>query len=275
MYVAYLSRSLLPQSIAPYLNFVGLIHKEVGLPNPLLGNWTLNTVGSGLRRLRGTPPRPRLPITIDILKGLRACLNLGNSRHASFWAICLTSFFGLFRKFRLLPVSTRTFDASKQFTRSDFSHTSSGYVITVRWSKTIQMGQRTLLIPLVPFPGSELCPVSAINNAFAFTGPHLQDHHKSQVFCYVSSSRTIKIFTYKMFMEYMKIFLSRLGVDHAQYGTHSFRRGGASFALNAGVSLDTISIMGDWKSDVMFLYLLMPLSQRLAAQQVLASHISS
>lgn len=51
--------------------------------------------------------------------------------------------------------------------------------------------------------------------------------------------------------------------------------GGTSFALEPGVSLDTISTMADWKSDSIFLYLHMPLTQRLSAQQLIPSHIST
>ncbi|XP_066929861.1 uncharacterized protein [Clytia hemisphaerica] len=39
MYAAYLARFLLPQSVCVYLNFVGLLHREMGFPNPLLDNW--------------------------------------------------------------------------------------------------------------------------------------------------------------------------------------------------------------------------------------------
>lgn len=72
----------------------------------------------------------------------------------------------------------------------------------------------------------------------------------------------------------MKQVLLELGIPASQYGTHSFRRGGATFALEAGVSLDVISLLGDWKSDAMYLYLHMPLAQRVSAQQVIASHLA-
>ena len=67
-------------------------------------------------------------------------------------------------------------------------------------------------------------------------------------------------------MSFMKQILVELGLPSNQYGTHSFRRGGTSFALQAGVPLDVISLMGDWKSDAMNLYLHMPLSQRISTQ---------
>jgi hypothetical protein len=37
-------------------------------------------------------------------------------------------------------------------------------MITIQWSKTIQLGERTLVIPLVYIPDSPLCPVQAYLN---------------------------------------------------------------------------------------------------------------
>ena len=271
MYAAYLARFLLPQSISQYLNYVGLLHREMGFPNPLTDNWVLSSVLTGIHRILGTPPMPRLPMTVNILRRIRSRLNLNSSRHASFWAICLTAFFGLFRKSHLLPVSVSAFDPKRQFLRSDFVFKDCVVYIHVRWSRTIQLGQRTILIPLVSQPQSVLCPVAAISQAFALTPGGTQD---TQVFCFRSStSATLSVFTYKAFMSFMKQILVELGLPSHQYGTHSFRRGGASFALQAGVPLDVISLMGDWKSDAMYLYLHMPLSQRISAQRAIASHL--
>ena len=263
MYASYLARSLVPTSVCQYLNFVGLLHKELGLPNPLLDNWFLSSVLKGIKRIHGVPPTPREPMTIRLLFQIRGRLNLNNSHHASFWAICLTSFFGLFRKAHLLPISSKSFSPVTQFTRNDFSLHAHGYNVHVRWSKTIQLGQHSLHVPFVRNPGSVLCPVTAISQAFWLTknaDPY------GQAFCYASTSTSApRVFTYKMFMSYLKRFLQELGAPANLFGSHSFRRGGASFALEAGIPLDTISIMGDWKSDAMFLYLHMPFAQRLSA----------
>ena len=243
----------------------------MGVPNPLENNWCVQSVLSGIKRIHGTPPQPCLPITVNLLLGIRSLLNLSNSFHASFWAICLTSFFGLFRKSHLLPCSGPKFCSKKQFTRRDFVPTAHGFSVHVRWSKTIQLGQRTLWVPLVAQPNSRLCPVAAIRQAFSLTPLAGLD---SQVFCwYNSDTHANAVLTYKGFMLCMKQLLVKLGVPADRYGTHSFRRGGATFALESGVPLDVISIMGDWKSDALFLYLHMPFSQRLAAQRVIASHL--
>ena len=105
LYAAYLARFLLPQSVCQYLNYVGLLHREMGYINPLSDNWVLTSVLRGIKRTLGKPPKPRLPITIPLLIGIRSRLNLNSSKHASFWAICLVAFFGLFRKAHLLPDS--------------------------------------------------------------------------------------------------------------------------------------------------------------------------
>ena len=99
LYVAYLARSPKASSVPLYLNFVLLFHKELGLPSPITGNWLISSKLTGLRRLQGTPPVSKLPITTTMLVSIRARLNLTLS-----WAIYITSFFGLFRKSRVLPV---------------------------------------------------------------------------------------------------------------------------------------------------------------------------
>lgn len=273
LYIAHLARFLLPQSVCMYLNFVGLLHLEMGYANPLTNNWTLSTVLKGMKRMLGVPAKPRLPITTALLLfGIRSRLNLNCSFHASFWAVCLVSFFGLFRKSHLLPASSTIFNPLKQLVRSDFTFHDDHILVLVRWSKTIQLGQRTITVPLVAIPSSPLCPVRAILHAFSLTPGVLPD---AQAFCWRKSSMLPNtVLTYRTFMSFMKKVLTELGCSTSQYGTHSFRRGGATFALEAGVPLDVISLLGDWKSDSMFLYLHMPLAQRFSAQRLMASHLA-
>jgi len=137
----------------------------------------------------------------------------------------------------------------------------------------MQLGQRTVTVPLVAIPYSHLCPVAAISRAFSLTpgtGPF------DQAFCWRDSHQcSNRIFVYRDFMSCLNSFLSCQGINPSGFGTHSFRRGGASFALEAGVSIDSIAVMGDWKSDALYLYLHMPISQRLQAQHSMASHILS
>ena len=112
-YAAFLARSLKPSSISSYLNIIGILHKEFGLPNPLLDNWPLKSLLTGIKRAIGMPPNQKLPITPSLLLRLHATLNFTKSFDSSFWAICLVAFYSLFHKSHLLPMSAQKFDSSK------------------------------------------------------------------------------------------------------------------------------------------------------------------
>ena len=102
---AFLARSLNPSSIPNYLNIIGLLHKEFNLPNPLVDNWSLQSLLTGIKQVKGVPPSHKLPITPDILMRIHSMLNMHFSFDASFWAICLVSFFGMLHKSHLLARS--------------------------------------------------------------------------------------------------------------------------------------------------------------------------
>ena len=131
-YTAYLARTLKPQSVRQYLNFVALIHKEYSLPNPLLDNWHLHSLLKGISRVKGCQTKPKQPMTISILLRLYRLLNLHSSLHCSFWAICLVGFFGMFRKSHMVSTSSLSFDSSKQFTKEDFQSFSDHVRIRVK-----------------------------------------------------------------------------------------------------------------------------------------------
>jgi hypothetical protein len=236
-YAAFLARSLKPSSIRSYLNIIGVLHKEFGLPNPLLNNWPLKSLLTGIRRSIGKPPNQKLPITANILLRIHAVLNFTSSFDSSFWAICLVAFFGMFRKSHLLPTTPHTFDQTKQLTKADFNFQSWGMLITIRWSKTIQFRERVVEIPLPLIPHSKLCPTTATLHAFSFTNSTTVN---SQAFNWIGkSSPTPNSFTYNMFVTKLRTHLSHIGINPTLYAGHSFRRGGASFAYQSGVPLGT------------------------------------
>ena len=53
----------------------------------------------------------------------------------------------------------------------------------------------------------------------------------------------------------LQLLLARIGLDAKEYGTHSLRRGGATFLMLCGVPLHTIKAIGDWHSDCVTRYL--------------------
>ena len=55
--------------------------------------------------------------------------------------------------------------------------------------------------------------------------------------------------TYSMFITHLGLCLRRIGLNPSLYSGHSFRRDGASFALQCGIPAEWIIMQGDWSSD--------------------------
>lgn len=243
-YVAFLATKLSFSSVRQYLNVVRLIHMEAGHGNPLTDNWFLSTLMKGLRRKKGDATSQKLPITRDILQGILRLLNLDRSFDVTFWATCLVGFFSFFRKSNLLVQSWGQFDPQKHLCCSDVRFCESGVILSVRWSKTIQFRQRILEIPLPRIPGSPFCPSSALLLCLRLLPPV---QGPRPLFCYMSSSG-LRPITHAEFVTCLRKYLNQLGIDASKYSGHSFRRGGASLALQCGLPTELIKLQGDWAS---------------------------
>ena len=159
------------------------------------------------------------------------------------WSICLTLFFGFFR---LSNVLQSVFDPSSHLRRIDFTCFSWGILVKIRYSKTIQLHQRVVQVPLLKLKRSVLCPFTALSNAFLVTqgsntmGPAFTIPQKGSFISFSPNS----------FRHMLKSVLQSLGYSSSEYSAHSFRRGAASWALSVGIPSDLIQVLGDWKSDV-------------------------
>ena len=125
--------------------------------------------------------------------------------------------------------------------------------VTFRWSKTIQYGQRSFTIPVQAIPGSPLCPLSAFKEMVR----RIPARGNEPAFLIVDSHQRTP-YTYWRWMEKLKATIAATGRDPTLYSTHSFRRGGATFAFQAGVPVEAIKLMGDWSSDAVYKYIHLP-----------------
>ena len=247
-YAAFLARKLKPTSVRQYLNIIRIMHIENNLPNPLQDNWFVKSTLTGIERLLGVPPLRRTPVHPQLLIDLSNLLRTDSSFDAMFWAAALVMFFGLLRKSNLFPVVAGRFDPKKQFTRSDFSEDKDGSIaVHVKFSKTNQFRSRSFELKYLPC-NHILSAVHAIHKAFAAVP--LQ----ASAPAFVSSPRGIAM-TGAQFTSRFKELVALSGRDPASYASHSFRRGGASWALQCGVPGEVIQLLGDWKSDCYRQYL--------------------
>ena len=250
-YVAYLTDRLKAVSIPKYLSILKVVHLEMGLPDPLAHNWTLQSLLKGVKRDMGVAPQQKLAITPEILLKLYSVLKLSCPLDMVFWAACVVAFFGLFRKSNLLPVSASTWGHCLTNNDVTYHRSYKCVILQISHTKTIQLGQRRLQVPLPFLPNHPLCPVTALT-AVLVQAP-------TQGSCLplftINTPQGAHILTQSIFQRRLASALTKIGLSPSAYSGHSFRRGGATWALQAGVPGEVIQMMGDWRSEAYKVYL--------------------
>ena len=144
-----------------------------------------------------------------------------------------------------------------------------GLNLTVKWSKTIQYGERTVVFPLPLLHPHPLCPVSALHAAF---GNDPSPQRGGPAF-WIAGDPSWSPLLYPAFLARLKAALRQVGLDPGSFAAHSFRRGGATRAFAMGVHGELIKVMGDWCSDAYQGYLAFPLHTRVQAMSAFVSDL--
>ena len=91
--------------------------------------------------------------------------------------------------------------------------------------------------------------------------------HSGPILLYLAGGNP-RALLYGQFLSKLKVTLASLGEDSAQFAVDSFRRGGASWALQQGLPGEVIRLLGDWQSQSYLRYLSVPLPDRCRTLQV-------
>ncbi|KAK7481961.1 hypothetical protein BaRGS_00026764 [Batillaria attramentaria] len=237
-YVAFLARSKRPSTIRQYLNIIRILHLQADLPNPCLDNFKLDSLLAGIRRVRGTAQAYKLPVSPNHLLNLRRHLDMNNMCDCQLWAAILVGFGGLLR------VSNFT-DSDKCARRQDVHMVEGGLRIFIHSSKTIQFQQRHHVVHLPVLKDQPLCPVSAL---VTFLSRSMAVPDGAPLFSMVRGGRVVPLSSEASRRRLATLF-SACGLPCDQYNTHNLRRGGATWLICAGVPLEVVKKLGDWKSD--------------------------
>lgn len=265
-YAQFLSRSFKStDSIRNYINGVKIMHFYLDLPFPPLDNFEFKLLMAGISRVKQHCPRQARPITPDLLKEMLKFLDLDNCTDIVYWCLFLFAFFLMSRKSNLVPDSVDSFDCKRQLTRGKVFMHERVAIVVFEWTKTIQCGERILKIPLVKIDDSILCPVTAYNRMCRM----IPAPEESPAFV-IKRNASLKTVTYKQFQSKLKRIISLTGRDPRLYSTHSFRRGGASFAFQARVPSELIQLHGDWASDAYKLYLNFTMQEKISVAESMA-----
>ena len=159
LFCQFLSRSMIPATVRNYLSGVKLLHLLAGQDITLFKSYELTIILKGLERLAKHVPSRAPPVTPDILIKLVSLVDLTNPVDVTYMSAFLCTFFLLARVSNIVPRTSASFDPSIHLCRGDIVSTFTGLVVLFKHTKTIQFGQRRLLLPLLRMSHSPLCPV--------------------------------------------------------------------------------------------------------------------
>lgn len=280
--ITFWGRTLSVATIRNYLSMgVRVWHLENGIPfETAQDRLPVDAALTGLRREKGdTPTHRKLPITIELLRKMRAQLDMNTQLHRVFWAAATTAFFCMLRKGNITATSKKAGAAGgtdrQAARRQDLNTSEDGgaYLLTLNATKTIQFQERALELCLPTLPDEELCPTRAMHAYLASRGPMRPDELLMQVQEPASTAGGEPHWgplTYTTFLALTKATIRKAGVDPDKYAGHSYRRGGATWAMAIGIPIPAIKAIGDWKSEAYLLYCEVTAQTRRAAAQQMA-----
>lgn len=126
------------------------------------------------------------------------------------------------------------------------------------------------MLHLAQIPGHVLDPVAAWEYMLSLTpGANLEGP------AFVFPTQTgYKTLTHTTLVKFINTTIAKIGLDPKQYSGHSLRRGGCTFAFQAGVNMDLIRKHGDWLSSAYQRYLEFPEESRLLVTRTMGNHLT-
>ena len=245
-FVAELSRSLAPATVAVYVAAVSSLHRLAGLRDPTRRNTRLQLAMRGLRRLRTAPASaPRRPVTAAVLTDLLTAIRHSRTLHRRdglmLSAAFTLAFFGFLRISEFTAPSLRQFDPRIHPTMADIHWAKNHFTFHIRHSKTDQhyRGQTVHL----PRLGGRLCPFTSMDRYVAGRGSVLAPS-RTPLFTFTDG----RPLTRSSCLKHLRRLLQKAHHPPAAFNTHSFRIGAATSAAHSGVPSTTIKRLGRWWS---------------------------
>ena len=266
-FCAHISTTVCHATVKLYLSAICLHHIEHNHPDPT-HDTLLQYVVKGIKRSQSAPTRPRLPITLSILKALKQALH--NATHHTMhdkrmlWAAFTTAFYGFLRAGELCARAVAHFDPDSRLLHSDLTLNSTYIRLNIQASKTD------------PFRQGQTVTIGATSTS---TYPRaLKTYLELLESTFSRPSSPLFVFKDRAYLTRSKLtttlrnLLLAAGLNPDHYASHSFRIGAATSAAAAGLPDWQIQAMGRWSSNCYTRYIHTPHSTIVRTSQQLAAH---
>ena len=260
-----MSRSCGYEHIQHILSSVKFLHESTGNHYPG-DSFNFKVLLRGLKRRLAKSPKQALPITPEILILMYQHVDIHKPAELAHWTSFIFSFRLLYRKSSIAPKSLNSFNADKDFSRQKALLFHGVVLVYQKFSKTNQCMSSTRVSTLVPGQITALDPV--------YHYQKLVHENPVQRTCPAFSfleKGVVKCVTYQSFTAFLKVLLTKIGLNPKDWTGHSFRRGGASLLYRLGIDPLTIQSCGDWSTDTFLRYIEVNIDRLWSAQTAMGS----
>ena len=244
-------------TIKVYLSAVHYMHVMSGLHEYFRQQLSprLQLALTGIKRSQAatSPPRTRLPITLQLMHNLKRLLSQQPSSYDNImlWATCCLAFCGFLRVSEFTVPTQGDYDELTHLSLKDISVDSRSnprlIKVHIKQSKTDLFRQGVDIF--LGATDSPICPVAGIL-------PYLAVRGSQPGPLFITNDG--KNLTRLLFSKRIDALLESLQVDTTQYNTHSFRIGAATTAAQAHIPEAHIKMLGRWCSDAYQRYIKTP-----------------
>ena len=157
-------------------------------------------------------------------------------------AIMLLVFWGFYRLSTMVPTSQAAFCPSRYPTHGDVIWGSPGAHIITKCVKNMQVSCQVQVVQLPQLSDTVICPVAALKEIVSHNSRH--------------SDKPLFILTASKVRAVLCWLVAGIGLLPSEFGYHSFRRSGASWAFDNKIDFKHIKDHGGWCFDAIWCYLL-------------------
>ena len=239
-----------PGTIKNYVSTIRVLHRLQGYWTPDPGQIHYNKMILAFEKQRQEPVKQAAPMTHQVLLQLYEHVDFRSELQAVTWVSLLVGFTLVLRVSNLAPRTRTEFDPRKNLLRSDLQYVKGFWTVNIRWTKTIQTMNRTILAPLVPAAVKIICPQHWITRMIKLIPAEPQE----PLFL-VRQGHTRLPLAITQISRLLDKWCKAAGLDPGMYTPHCLRRGGLSWAHQAKVSGEALKMMGDWASNAYLRYI--------------------
>jgi integrase len=211
---------------------------------PMHKRYQLKRTLMSIERACKVPPIRKNPVTISDLLAIAKSMSskqMNDIGTYTAWCATLIGFFSFLRKANYTTDSPYMFDPNTDLCLSILVKKNGRWGLKVTKTKTIQFGQRELVIWLPKLACKSICPCTAIDRMISLRKNLNPD---SPLFSVDEFNTPL---TKRVFGSMFKMFLKRAGIFTSSLSPHSLRRGGATYALECGASVTCMKIQANWE----------------------------